>query len=60
MEGKDTKQPDRKAQAEGTAFARKPYCAPVLMEYGSIAKLTQGSRTRFNDGTNTRKRRACL
>jgi hypothetical protein len=28
----------------------KPYETPRLVEYGSIAKLTQGSRTFFNDG----------
>jgi hypothetical protein len=27
----------------------KPYEAPRLVEYGSIAKLTQGSRTLLND-----------
>ena len=29
---------------------RKPYETPRLVEYGSIAKLTQGTRTFFNDG----------
>lgn len=48
------------APAEGNPAPRKPYVAPVLIEYGTIAKLTQGTRTRRNDGANTRKRRACL
>jgi hypothetical protein len=46
------------AQAEPTP--RRPYVAPVLVEYGTIAKLTQGTRTRLNDGANTRKRKRCL
>ena len=48
------------APAEGKPAPRKPYVAPVLVEYGTVAKLTQGTRTRRNDGANTRKRRACL
>ena len=48
------------APAEDKPAPRKPYVAPVLIEYGTIAKLTQGTRTRRNDGANTRKRKACL
>ena len=51
---------DRAPEAAGAASRRKPYSAPVLMEYGTIAKLTQGTRTRNNDGANTRKRKRCL
>jgi hypothetical protein len=29
---------------------RRPYHKPRLTEYGSIAKLTQGTRTVSNDG----------
>jgi len=32
------------------AGEQKPYETPRLVEYGSIAKLTQGTRTFFNDG----------
>jgi hypothetical protein len=42
------------------ATPRKPYVPPALLEYGTIAKLTQGSKTRSNDGKNTRKLKACL
>jgi hypothetical protein len=29
---------------------RRPYRCPTLTEYGSVAKLTQGSLTIFSDG----------
>ncbi|MBE0614409.1 MAG: lasso RiPP family leader peptide-containing protein [Burkholderiales bacterium] len=41
---------DSQAQAETKAASKKPYIAPVLVEYGNIAKLTQGTFTRNNDG----------
>jgi hypothetical protein len=43
----------KKEDADGPSPAPavpKPYETPRLVEYGSIAKLTQGSRTFFNDG----------
>ena len=43
---------DRKSQ-------KKAYAPPELIEYGSVAKLTQGTRTRKSDGGNWR-RRMCL
>lgn len=38
---------------------RKAYAPPELIVYGSIAKLTQGTRTRKSDGGNFRRRK-CL
>lgn len=32
------------------SLARRPYRAPELTEYGSVAKLTQGALTFFPDG----------
>lgn len=55
-----TTDPNGATQTEINPTPKKPYAPPVLVEYGTIAKLTQGSRTRFNDGINTRKRRTCL
>lgn len=34
----------------GRAASRKPYSSPELVEYGPIAKLTQGTLSRNNDG----------
>ena len=52
--------PCRPSQPAGEAAPRKPYVPPALVEYGTIAKLTQGSQTRSNDGSNTRKLMSCL
>ena len=38
--------PSAMSNASGT---RRPYAKPVLTEYGSIAKLTQGTRTNQSD-----------
>lgn len=39
---------------------RKPYQRPVLTEYGSVAKLTQGTFTVGNDGPQGMTRNPCL
>ena len=41
---------------------KKPYTAPVLVEYGTIAKLTQGTLTvNFDSGFgNSRRSMMCL
>ena len=39
--------------------AKKSYAAPSLVEYGSIAKLTQGSATNGADG-GAGKKNPCL
>lgn len=44
------------------ARGTRRYVAPRLTEYGSVAKLTQGTRTNQQDGpgASTFKRAACL
>ena len=46
----------------GAAAGKRPYAPPRLTEYGSVAKLTQGTRTNQQDGpgASTFKRAACL
>jgi hypothetical protein len=41
---------------------RRPYVKPRLIEYGSVAKLTQGSRSVQQDfsGATTFKMKSCL
>ena len=56
----EAEMPQRNDPAVEKAVVKKPYIAPVLVEYGTIAKLTQGTRTRNNDGKNSRRRRRCL
>jgi hypothetical protein len=42
-------------------FAKKPYAAPVVTEYGSIAKLTQSGAGSISDGTSTNSQlKSCL
>lgn len=38
------------SEMPGGSVGRRPYAKPVLTEYGSIAKLTQGTRTTQADG----------
>ena len=56
----EAEMPQRNDPAVEKAVVKKPYIAPVLVEYGTIAKLTQGTRTRNNDGKNSRRRRRCI
>lgn len=44
---------DSQVQPGTNTNSKKPYLAPILVEYGNIAKLTQGTFTRKNDGVNT-------
>jgi len=37
------------AEAEDSLALRKVYVAPHLLEYGSVAKLTQGGGSKNND-----------
>lgn len=39
---------------------RRPYCAPSLVDYGSVAKLTQGSNANGNDTVAGMMASACL
>jgi hypothetical protein len=43
-----------------SAQRRRPYAKPRLIEYGSIAKLTQGTRTKQADSPAAGFRRVCL
>lgn len=36
---------------EAGKSTKMPYSTPILIEYGTIAKLTQGTNSFFNDGT---------
>jgi hypothetical protein len=38
----------------------RPYAKPRLIEYGSVAKLTQGTRTKQADTPAAGFRRVCL
>jgi hypothetical protein len=51
---------DEGKEPSSTPEDRKPYETPRLVEYGSIAKLTQGSRTFLNDGGAGMVIMACL
>lgn len=55
---------NRRAGEAGTPDARagrRPYTKPTLTEYGSIAKLTQGTRTTQGDsGGGGGFKKACL
>ena len=54
--------PEAKPGADGAEPRKRPYAPPRLTEYGSVAKLTQGTRTNQQDspGASTFKRAACL
>ncbi len=56
---KDQPNPSKKADAPAGA-GRRPYRKPQLTEYGSIAKLTQGTRTNQSDGPSGGFKRNCL
>jgi hypothetical protein len=43
---------ERSEQVPKKRRDKKPYTTPQLTEYGTIAKLTQGSATVGNDATN--------
>jgi len=41
--------------------AKKPYAAPEIVEYGSVAKLTQSGAGSISDGTMTNSQlKSCL
>ena len=44
----------------GVPAKRRPYRKPRLTEYGSIAKLTQGTSTRQSDGPGGGFKHPCL
>jgi hypothetical protein len=56
---------DEKARREAPSDAhaappKRPYAKPRLIEYGSVAKLTQGTRTKQADSPAAGFRRVCL
>jgi hypothetical protein len=46
--------------AQRGAGGRRPYVKPSLIEYGSIAKLTQGTATKQSDGPSGGFTMTCL
>lgn len=46
----DQPRDDGARAAGGKGGTKRPYRKPQLIEYGSVAKLTQGTRTTQNDG----------
>jgi len=55
----DKKSESQKPKTDVTR--KRPYTSPRLTEYGSVAKLTQGTLTTQNDSpAGTSWRRACL
>jgi hypothetical protein len=55
-----THQPDEQARKDKAPAPRRPYTKPTLTEYGSIAKLTQGTRTNQSDGVGGGFKMGCL
>jgi len=56
-----TKQPDDQARQDPSRPGpRRQYQKPTLTEYGSIAKLTQGTRTTQGDGPGGGFKMSCL
>lgn len=54
-------QPRREAPPDAHSARRKRlYAKPRLIEYGSVAKLTQGTRTKQADTPAAGFRRVCL
>lgn len=56
-----TEKTDGKAP-DGKTPGKRPYAPPRLTEYGSVAKLTQGTRSVQQDGPGTTafKKDSCL
>jgi hypothetical protein len=54
MKKEEPREPQRDPQAR-----KRPYATPRLIEYGSVAKLTQGGGSLQADGGSTFKR-TCL
>jgi hypothetical protein len=55
--------PDETPRGGGKSAAgqgKRPYSKPKLIEYGSVAKLTQGTRTKQADTPAAGFRKVCL
>ena len=54
-------EPSRRApETRGAPQTKRAYTKPKLIEYGSVAKLTQGTRTRQADTPAAGFRKTCL
>lgn len=60
MSEDDARERDRPGPAGSPPGQRRPYSTPVLVEYGSVAKLTQGTMTRQADFLSGGFRMKCL
>lgn len=50
---------DPAARAAGKV-ERRAYSTPTLVEYGSVAKLTQGTGSTITETTTPKKKKSCL
>ncbi len=50
----------RGAPKPDAAQPKRPYVKPRLIEYGSVAKLTQGTRTKQADSPGAGFKKVCL
>ncbi len=53
-------QPTEPRSTRERPAGRRPYVKPSLTEYGSIAKLTQGTATKQSDGARGGFKMTCL
>ncbi len=60
MADDDTPRTDGADRRELEAAPRRPYAKPHLIEYGSVTKLTQGTRTTNSDSPAAGFKMACL
>jgi hypothetical protein len=51
---------NRDDRATGQPHPRRPYVAPRLVEYGSVAKLTQGTKSNGFDSAGGGHSKNCL
>lgn len=56
----DTRRPDGTGSARAKGQPRRAYRRPTLTEYGSVAKLTQGTRTTQGESPGGGFKMACL
>jgi hypothetical protein len=45
----------KETQNPNSQVPKKPYSTPVLVEYGAVVKLTEGTGSRGNDGATHTK-----
>ena len=60
-ERKDSQPRDDRTAGTPARSRKRPYRRPELVEYGSVAKLTKGTKSVNTDGTtNQQKNKVCL